>query len=106
MIKKRKIIFRKIIVSDDRVIFKKFFKWFQQFLDVFLRAYIARVFSDAWLPQSITPLPVQTPYAHADQIAHIARMVRDARAPLLLMGSQAVCASPTKADELAKCVEV
>uniref|UniRef100_A0A183BVC6 2-hydroxyacyl-CoA lyase 2 n=1 Tax=Globodera pallida TaxID=36090 RepID=A0A183BVC6_GLOPA len=76
----------------------------KKMLDFFVRLHIASTFSDAWQPQPLLPLPVHIPRPSSAQIERMAELVRLAKRPLLLIGSQAM-APPVKASELAQTIE-
>uniref|UniRef100_A0A914HDT2 Acetolactate synthase n=1 Tax=Globodera rostochiensis TaxID=31243 RepID=A0A914HDT2_GLORO len=76
----------------------------KKMLDSFVRLHVASTFSDAWQPQPLLPLPVHIPRPSSAQIERMAELVRLAKRPLLLIGSQAM-APPVKASELAQTIE-
>lgn len=76
----------------------------QKALNYYLRCHVSRQFSGAWLHQTITPLPTSIPMPKSEQIQEIVQLVKAAKRPVLLIGSQATL-PPVKPDDLVKAVE-
>ncbi|CAI2350042.1 unnamed protein product [Caenorhabditis sp. 36 PRJEB53466] len=76
----------------------------QKALNYYLRCHVSRQFSGAWIPQEITPLPTNVPMPKSEQIQEIVRLVKSAKRPVLLIGSQATL-PPVKPSDLVKAVE-
>ena len=55
----------------------------------YLSNYVSRLFAGAWEPQPLTPLPVDIPIATASQIKSAAALLRSAKHPVFVIGSQA-----------------
>jgi acetolactate synthase-like protein len=67
--------------------------------------HVSRQFGGAWEPQDITPIPVTPPRPKEEQIDEVAKILLEAKRPLILLGSQATL-PPVKADDLRTTVEV
>ena len=84
---------------------KKQPKGFVQYIAaLYTRAYINRLFSRAWNPQDTSPLCSSYPFAKDKHVEKVADMVRKAKKPLFLIGSQATL-PPTKASTTGKLLE-
>lgn len=76
----------------------------QKALNFYLRCHVSRQFSSAWGQQDITPLPTSIPMPKSEQIQEIVQLVKAAKRPVLLIGSQATL-PPIKPTDLVKAVE-
>ncbi|CAI4224413.1 unnamed protein product [Auanema sp. JU1783] len=76
----------------------------QKAVNHYLRFHVSRQFGSAWDPQDITPIPSSIPLPQSPQINEIAQLVKNAKKPVLLIGSQATL-PPVKPDELVKAVQ-
>ncbi|CAB3406623.1 unnamed protein product [Caenorhabditis bovis] len=76
----------------------------QTALNYYLRCHVSRQFSAAWRSQDPTPLPTSIPWPKNEDVEKMVRLVKNAKKPVLLIGSQAVLA-PVKPDDLVKAVE-
>ncbi|GMT22045.1 hypothetical protein PFISCL1PPCAC_13342, partial [Pristionchus fissidentatus] len=77
----------------------------QQALNVYLRAHVCRQFGGAFEGgQEITPLPTNIPRPKQDQLSELVSLIRNAKKPVLLIGSQAVL-PPVPAADLAAAVK-
>ncbi|XP_014675034.1 PREDICTED: acetolactate synthase-like protein isoform X2 [Priapulus caudatus] len=70
----------------------------------YLRNHLGDLFAGAWEERDATPLPVERPFATPREVAAAARLVANAKRPLLLVGSQSML-PPTSGDELRAAVE-
>ncbi|KAJ1345520.1 hypothetical protein KIN20_000074 [Parelaphostrongylus tenuis] len=73
-------------------------------LNWYLRYHVSRQFSGAWQHQDITPLPSQIPMATSNEVSKMVQLIREAKKPLLLIGSQAML-PPVAPQNLVKSVE-
>ncbi|CAJ0930845.1 unnamed protein product, partial [Mesorhabditis belari] len=76
----------------------------QQALNHYLRIHVSRQFGAAWIPQELTPLPTNIAKPSSEQIDSIASLIRTAKRPVMLIGSQATL-PPIKPTDLVKAVE-
>ncbi|CAJ0604603.1 unnamed protein product [Cylicocyclus nassatus] len=76
----------------------------QKALNIYLRAYVSRQFNAAWDPQDITPLPNVIPMPKVEQVSNIVELIRRAKKPVMLIGSQATL-PPVAPKELVEAVE-
>ncbi|CAD6193545.1 unnamed protein product [Caenorhabditis auriculariae] len=76
----------------------------QKALNYYLRCHVSRQFGSAWFPQDITPIPSSIPMPKSEDVMKIVELVRQAKRPVLLLGSQATL-PPIKCEDLAKAVE-
>ncbi|KAK5984011.1 IlvB acetolactate synthase like [Trichostrongylus colubriformis] len=76
----------------------------QKALNFYLRCHVSRQFSAAWLPQDITPLSTQVPLATSEEVRRIVQLIKAARKPVMLIGSQALL-PPVIPNDLVKAVE-
>ncbi|CAD5220386.1 unnamed protein product [Bursaphelenchus okinawaensis] len=79
-------------------------KGFKKILNAYLFTYVSRQFGGAWNEQDLTPLPIQVPTATVDEISNVVNAIRNAKRPLLLMGSQATL-PPVSPDQLQETVK-
>ncbi|KAK6035245.1 thiamine pyrophosphate enzyme, TPP binding domain protein [Cooperia oncophora] len=77
----------------------------QKALNFYLRCHVSRQFSAAWQPQDITPLPTQIPMASFEEVNKIVQLIRAAKKPVMLIGSQAML-PPVTPKDLVKAVEI
>lgn len=77
----------------------------QKALNLYLRCHVSRQFSAAWQPQDITPLPTQIPMPTMEEVDKIVQLVRQAKKPVMLIGSQATL-RPVVPEELVKAIEM
>ena len=70
----------------------------QHITALYIKAYIAKVFGNAWTPQDTSPLPVDRPFCRESDVKKVARLVRKAKKPLFLLGSQ-VTLPPVKGED-------
>ncbi|EPB76992.1 thiamine pyrophosphate enzyme, TPP binding domain protein [Ancylostoma ceylanicum] len=73
-------------------------------LNLYLRCHVSRQFSAAWQPQDITPLPTVIPMPKAEEVSKIVQLIRQAKKPVMLIGSQATL-PPVTPSELVKAIE-
>uniref|UniRef100_A0A8R1HQW9 2-hydroxyacyl-CoA lyase 2 n=1 Tax=Caenorhabditis japonica TaxID=281687 RepID=A0A8R1HQW9_CAEJA len=76
----------------------------QKALNAYLRCHVSRQFGGAWIPQDISPLATNIPLPKSEQVQEIVKLVKSAKRPVLLIGSQASL-PPVKPAELIKAVE-
>ncbi|CAI5447723.1 unnamed protein product [Caenorhabditis angaria] len=76
----------------------------QKALNYYLRCHVSRQFSGAWQKQDITPLEISTPMPKGEDISKIVELLKGAKKPVLLIGSQATL-PPVKPDDLVRAVE-
>lgn len=70
----------------------------------YINMYINRLFSGAWEPQDMSPLPVRQPMARAGEIQRCVSLLKKAKKPLILIGSQATL-PPTNSEDLKAALE-
>ncbi len=71
---------------------------------VYLENYVDRLFAGAFTPQDASPLPITFPKANQSEIAQCASLVRNAKKPLFILGSQ-VSLPPAKSSEVRAALE-
>ena len=71
---------------------------------VYIHAYVKRLFAGAWDVKDSSPLPVTRPFASTSDIKRSAYLVRKAKKPVILLGSQATL-PPTCASDLQAALE-
>ena len=71
---------------------------------MYLRAYVNRLFSGAWIPQDMSPLPVHYPHPKQSHVAKVAAFVRQAKKPVIVLGSQVIL-PPVKASNTRRNLE-
>lgn len=76
----------------------------QRITSLYIQAYIAKVYGNAWAQQDTSPLPVDWPFCRESDIKKVAILVRKAKKPLFLLGSQ-VTLPPVKAEDKRKSFE-
>ncbi|CAJ0584858.1 unnamed protein product, partial [Mesorhabditis spiculigera] len=76
----------------------------QKALNHYLRIHVSRQFGAAWEKQDISPLATSIPKPSSEQVAAIAELVKGAKRPVLLIGSQATL-PPIKPDDLVAAVK-
>lgn len=73
--------------------------------DFYLKYHVSRQFSNAWLDQPITPIPVSVQMPTKMDIDKISSILKMSKKPVLLLGSQAML-PPVKPSDLANALEV
>ena len=76
----------------------------QRIINLYTKAYIAKVYGNAWFPQDTSPLPVDRPFCRESDVKKAAALVRKATKPLFLVGSQ-VMLPPVEAEDKRKSFE-
>ncbi|PAV90826.1 hypothetical protein WR25_06263 [Diploscapter pachys] len=76
----------------------------QKALNIYLRCHVSRQFGSAFAESDITPLPTSIPLPVSDQISKIVSLLRKAKKPVILLGSQATLA-PITPHKLVKAIE-
>ncbi|VDL70915.1 unnamed protein product [Nippostrongylus brasiliensis] len=76
----------------------------QNLLNLYLRCHVSRQFSAAWQTQDINPLPTVIPMPMSEQVYKIVELIRNAKKPVMLIGSQATL-PPVSPNVLVKAVE-
>ena len=71
---------------------------------IYTHAYVKRLFAGAWDPHVTSPLPINRPFASTADVKRSAYLVRKAKKPVILLGSQATL-PPTCADDLQESLE-
>ena len=71
----------------------------QRIAKFYLNNYMKKLFGGAWEPQDLTPLPVAYPHTSQSGISNCASLLRNAKKPIFILGSQATL-PPVKASEL------
>eukprot|EP00756_Hemistasia_phaeocysticola_P020658 Hpha_TRINITY_DN15730_c3_g10::TRINITY_DN15730_c3_g10_i1::g.38099::m.38099/K11259/ILVBL; acetolactate synthase-like protein len=67
----------------------------------YLNRHITRLFADSFLPsEKFGPLPLRIPYASDNAVGNVAAMLRTAKRPVFVVGSQAVVGGPEAASQL------
>ena len=73
-------------------------------VNMYLNLYISRVFAGAWDKMDLRPLKVSLPLASSSEVSRCASLLRGAKKPLILLGSQATL-PPSKPQELKEALE-
>lgn len=76
----------------------------QRVVDWYLVNHVNRQFAGAFVPQDCSPLPVQIHYVPLSQIKQAAKLIRAAKRPVLVLGSQATL-PPVQGEVLAAALE-
>ena len=71
---------------------------------MYLRAYVNRLFSGAWIPQDMSPLPVHYPHPKQSHVTKVAAFVQQAKKPVIVLGSQVIL-PPVKASNTRRNLE-
>lgn len=66
------------------IIFLK--KNFKRIVETYLFAYVSRQFGGAFLPQELTPLPLNIPKPKEDDIKKTVEIIKNAKKPLIILG--------------------
>ena len=74
-------------------------------VDQFMKYSVRRIFAGGWDDTEFGPLPVDIPRASEADIATCAEMLKQAKQPVMLIGSQSTLGGPELAKELAQAVE-
>ncbi|UJR26587.1 hypothetical protein I4U23_007907 [Adineta vaga] len=72
--------------------------------NLYLSTYIRGTFAGAWDKQSVTPMPPQIPYASNTSIQKAAALIRSAKSPVCLLGSQTTL-PPTSTSAVVEALE-
>ena len=64
----------------------------------YMKAYVARVFGNAWTPKEMSPLPIVRPFCADSDAIKAAELIKKSKKPLFLIGSQSVL-PPVKAED-------
>ena len=70
----------------------------------YLQNYMNRLFADAWAPRNTAPILPSFPRHSPNDISDVANLIRGAKKPVFLLGSQ-VTLPPTKAENLKAALE-
>ena len=70
----------------------------QKITALYLKAHLTRLFAGAWDPQEMSPFPVSQPLADHSEVMKAASFIKQAKKPLILLGSQVIL-PPVKADD-------
>lgn len=70
----------------------------QRLTYLYIKSYLARVYSNAWSPVDTSPLPVQRVFCGSGDIAKASRLIKKSSKPLFLLGSQVIL-PPVKAED-------
>ncbi|XP_055929697.1 2-hydroxyacyl-CoA lyase 2-like isoform X2 [Argiope bruennichi] len=73
-------------------------------MNAYLKFYLRYQFASAFDEKDLSPLPVYTPVASDKKISECQNLLKDAKRPLILLGSQALI-PPTEAENLRKALE-
>ena len=76
----------------------------QKITNWYLENYLNRLFADAWVDQSLTPIIPQFPRHTPNDITEVANLLRRSQKPVFLLGSQ-VTLPPTKAQNVKAALE-
>ena len=76
----------------------------QRFTAWYINMYIDRLYSGAWDPQDMSPLPVRQPITSPKEIQNCVLLLKSAKKPLILIGSQATL-PPTNSEDLKAALE-
>lgn len=68
-------------------------------IELYLQNYVNRLFAGAWKPYNYGPLPITYPKASRSEIKRCASLLKCAKKPIFLLGSQATL-PPAKADDV------
>ena len=92
------------LVSKEISLKSKAKSLLQSIVQLYLNAYVARLFAKAWDPQNISPLKLHYPLASSSTISSVAGLLRRAKKPVMVLGSQTML-PPVKAEDLRKVLE-
>ena len=70
----------------------------------YMKLYLRRLFAGAFVPRDMSPLPVSYPKASPAQISECAALVKNAKKPLFILGSQ-ITLPPTSAEDVRAALE-
>lgn len=70
----------------------------------YLQNHLNNLFAGAWEQRDLSPIPIHIPQASTEQVQQCVELLSRARAPIILLGSQATL-PPTSAVELRKTLE-
>lgn len=73
-------------------------------IEFYLQNYVDRLFAGAWKPYDFGPLPVSFPRASQSEINNCAALLKAAKKPVFLLGSQATL-PPAKAEDVRAALE-
>ncbi|GBM29313.1 Acetolactate synthase-like protein [Araneus ventricosus] len=73
-------------------------------MNMYLKFYLRYQFASAFDEKDTSPLPVHIPVASDSKISECQNLLKDAKRPLMLLGSQALI-PPTEAENLRKAIE-
>eukprot|EP00051_Salpingoeca_urceolata_P001093 m.38563 g.38563 ORF g.38563 m.38563 type:complete len:634 (-) comp11191_c0_seq3:338-2239(-) len=76
----------------------------QRVIDAYLANYLNSLFADAFVPRPVTPLPVDVPIVSVSKVSQAAQLLRSAKRPVVLVGSQATL-PPTPAGDVRAALE-
>jgi len=89
------LVKREVGAKDEgRGLINKVVNWY-------LDNYVDNIFSGAWDPIDVTPLPVEIPLPSTANIVKCSQLLAKAKRPLILMGSQATL-PPTRSQDLVR----
>ncbi|KAJ1081541.1 hypothetical protein NDU88_001721 [Pleurodeles waltl] len=70
----------------------------------YLQNHLSNLFAGAWEQRDLSPIPIHIPQATTEQVQQCVELLSRARAPIILLGSQATL-PPTSAEKLRKTLE-
>lgn len=73
-------------------------------VQLYLENYVNRLFAGAFTPQDTTPLPITFPKASQSEIVQCASLIKNAKKPLFILGSQ-ISLPPVKSSEVKAALE-
>ena len=73
-------------------------------IELYLNNYVDRLFAGAWKPYDFGPLPVDFPRASQSEISNCAALLKTAKKPVFLLGSQATL-PPAKSEDVRAALE-
>ena len=73
-------------------------------IEFYLQNYVDRLFAGAWKPYNYGPLPINFPRASPSEVNQCASLLRSAKKPVFLLGSQATL-PPSKAEDVRAALE-
>ena len=76
----------------------------QHITSLYIRSYIARMYSNAWEPVDMSPLPVRRVFCSTSDVVKSCQYIRKSKKPLFLLGSQIIL-PPVKAEDTRKNLE-
>lgn len=98
------VLYRYELISKELLPKTEVKSFGQKITNWYLTNYVDRVFVGAWKKQDLTPLPITFPRATSSEIERSVSLLRFAKKPVFLIGSQATL-PPMKVDDVRAALE-